>query len=264
MKQISFTICVLLILIGLPLHADILTIAPCDKATVNIFGDIITLSDDEGILRRYVKGKLINVFSSNKYASKINLVEPLKPVLDEPDKIYLLDAANNTVISWDRFLNIRSITPLHKDILSPQAFTVTSEHDWLIYDDFYDHIIQIHPGEGYPTRWGDKSVSGEIDLFSFEQFVLIFLKNKKIIRISDEDGTSLNEFILPDSLNITQVFPLGRKTIGLANDKSLYIWKPESKMLRYLTDFENVIYFGPSQNNQYLLISQDGDVLTTP
>lgn len=264
MKRFPLTCLIILSLVLQSAFADILAFAPCDEAALNSFGDVITLSQDDGTLRRYVKGKLMNAFYSQSYGAKIGLREPLRPVLDEPDIIYLLDAANNTVISWDRFLNIHSITPLNEDILSPQAFTVTSEHDWLIYDSFYDHIIQIQPGENYAIEWGDKNISGDIDLYSVDQHVLIFLKDKQQLRYCDEKGRTLVEYDLPDTLNIKKIFPLDSESVGLSNDSTLYIWKPQSNLIRYRTDLEHVIFMGHLQDNQYLLITQDGDVFTIP
>lgn len=263
MKHKYLTI-TLLLLLSFPLFADVLSFAPCDEVTVNLFGDIITLSKNEGILRRYVKGKLMNVFSSRDYASKISLNDPLRPILDEPDKIYCLDLASNTVISWDRFLNIHSITPLHEDILSPQAFTVTSEHDWLIYDNFYDQILQVHPGEKYLIEWGDKNVSGNIELLSVDQRVLIFFKDIQKLRFSDEEGRTLAEYAIPDSIKAHKIIPINKNSLYVISDSQVYIWKPIDNTFRYLIDLEGVIYAGQLQEKLHVLITKDGEVLSIP
>ena len=265
MKRLFKTLLIVLFLLSaLPVHADVLTIAPCDEVIVNLFGDQICLSKDEGVLRRYVNGKMLNIFSGQDLMGNLILQDPLRPILDGANNIYMLDAATNTVIGWDRFLNIHSVTPLHEDILSPKDFTITSEHDWLIYDDFYDQILQIHPGENFYTDWGDKPVNDEIRLFSLENQVVVYLENDSLIRICDENGTTLSEHSLPLGLKITKIFPLENLSFALKTDTGIFIWKPENNLLRYLIDLEKVIHVSQSQDNHYLLISQDGEVLTIP
>ncbi len=243
--------------------ADTLYIAPCDEVAINIFGDQICLSQNEGVLRRYVDGKMKNIFSSQNLTGKLTLQYPLRPILDGADNIYMLDAATNTVIGWDRFLNIHSVTPLHEDILSPIDFTVTSEHDWLIYDDFYGQILQIHPGDGFFTDWGDKPVNGEIKLFTLNNLVIVYLESDSLIRICDENGTTLNEFSLPKELKTSKIFPLEDLTFALRSETGIFIWKPEDDLLRYLSDLKNVVYLG-QQDNSYIMISQQGAVVTIP
>lgn len=243
--------------------ADTLYIAPCDEVAINIFGDQICLSQNEGKLERYVDGTLQHVYSGQDYANKIDLQSPIRPVIDGTGEIYVLDDATNTVISWDRFLNIRSITPLHEDILSPKDFTINSEHDWLIYDDFYGHILQIHPGKGFPTNWGDRPVSGNIKLFSIGQQVIIYLEDLKLIRICGENGATLAEYPLPEDLDVIKLFVLDNNTFGLRSKNALFIWKPEDDLLRYLSDQKNVVYLG-QQDNSYIMISQQGAVVTIP
>ncbi|MDZ7820741.1 MAG: hypothetical protein U5N26_02385 [Candidatus Marinimicrobia bacterium] len=85
---------------------DTLRIAPCDEAALSPFGDIITLSRSGGILRRYQNGKLLNTYSGSRSADKFILQDPVRPVPDGADKIHVLDAANNRVLAWDRFLNL--------------------------------------------------------------------------------------------------------------------------------------------------------------
>ncbi len=265
MKLLSRILLLILLLLGtVPIMADILTLAPCDEVAINIFGDQICLSQDEGVLRRYVNGKMMNIFSSRDITGKLSLQDPLRPILDGADNIYMLDVATNTVFGWDRFLNIRSVTPLHEDILSPVAFTVTSEHDWLIYDDFYGQLLQVHSGNGFFADWGDKPVSGDIKLFALDNLVVVYLEDKSLIRICDEKGTTLNEFSLPKTLKINKVFPLENLTFALRAETGIFIWKPENNLLRYLIDLEKVIHVSQYQDNHYLLISQDGEVLTIP
>jgi hypothetical protein len=265
MKIISRTLLLILLLFGaLPIMADRLTIAPCDEAVINIFGDLICLSQDEGILRRYVNGNMASIFLSQDIKGKLTLQDPLRPILDGADNIYMLDAATNTIISWDRFLNIHSVTPLHENIISPVDFTVTSEHDWLIYDDFYGQILQVHSGNGFFTDWGDKPVSGDIKLYTVDNLVIIHLEDKNQVRVCDENGTSLNEFLLPQTLKVNKVFPLENLSFALRTESGIFIWKPKNNLLRYLTDLDNVIHVSHYQDNHYLLISQDGEVLTIP
>ncbi|MEA2076845.1 MAG: hypothetical protein U9O95_02370 [Candidatus Marinimicrobia bacterium] len=264
MKRLSLTWFVFLLIIGSHLHsADTLYIEPCDEVTINIFGDKICLSQDEGILRRYVKGKLLNIYSGQNPAGKFILQQPLRPILDGAGNIYMLDVASNTVIAWDRFLNIHSITPLHENILSPKDFTVTSEHDWLIYDDFYGQILQIHPGNSFYIDWGDKPVSGEVKIYAVEQQVIVFLEDQKLIRICDWDGTTLKEFNLPDNFLVDKLFPLNNMTFGLRSEDGVYIWKPEDAYLRYLSDLKDVVFL-EFQANSYILISQEGAIVNIP
>lgn len=265
MKSLSRILLVTLFLLSvLPLMANGQTLAPCDEVVINIFGDQICLSRDEGVLRRYVNGKMMNIFTNQDLTGKLTIQDPLRPILDGADNIYVLDAATNTVIGWDRFLNIHSVTPLDEGIISPVDFTVTSEHDWLIYDDFHGQILQVHSGNGFFTDWGDKPVNGEIKLFALDNMVIIHLKNDSLVRVSDENGTTLNEFPLPKKLNTNNIFPLEELTFALDSDSGIYIWKPKKNILRYLIDLDNVIHVSRYQDNHYLLISQDGEVLTIP
>ena len=243
--------------------ADTLHVAPCDEVAVTIFGDQICLSQNEGKLLRYVDGKLQSVYSGQDYANKISLQSPVRPVLDGTGEIYVLDDATNTVFSWDRFLNIRTVTPLDKAILSPKDFTINSEHDWLIYDDFYGHILQIRPREGFPSNWGDRPVSGDIKLFSVDQLIIVYLEDKRLLRVCDENGTTLKEYPLPKNINVSKIFILNGKTFGLRSKDGVYIWKPEDTSLRYLSDLKDVVYLG-RQKTSYILISQQGVVVTIP
>ena len=241
--------------------ADTLRIAACDYVSVNIFDDMVCLSAETGILRRYVDHKLQDVYTSDKRSTQPLLQMPGQPVFDGADRIYLLDMANNTVIGWDRFLNIHSITNLDDDIVSPGSFTVTSEHDWLIYDDFYSQILQIRPGGGFYSDWGDKPVSGHIDLYSFEEFVFIHLKDQHRFRISDVYGTTLKDYPLPDSIDVENIFPLKGKHFALVGNSGVYIWKPQLPSLRYLSDMTTAVYCKKTTDG-YMLISQEGTIIT--
>ena len=264
MKRFSLISAIIFLLLAVTLNAaDTLYIAPCDEVAVNIFGDQICLSQNEGKLLRYVDGKLQHVYSGQDYANKVGLQSPVRPILDGTGEIYILDDAANTVITWDRFLNIRSITPLHKDVISPKDFTINSEHDWLIYDDFYGHILQIRPGEGYPTNWGDRIVSGNVQLFSIDQYVIVYLVDMKLVRICDVNGTTLKEYHLPKDVDISKIFILNRNVFGLRVKDGVYIWKPEDTSLRYLSDLKDVIYLA-RQEASYILVNQQGVVVTIP
>ncbi len=133
----------------------------------------------------------------------------------------------------------------------------------MIYDDFYEHILQIHPGKGFPTNWGDRPVSGNIKLFSIGQQVIIYLEDLKLIRICGENGTTLAEYPLPKDLDVIKLFVLDNNTFGLRSKNALFIWKPEDDLLRYLSDLKNVVYLG-QQDNSYIMISQQGAVVTIP
>ena len=148
-------------------------------------------------------------------------------------------------------------------MISPKAFTVTSEHDWLIYDDFNEQIFQVLPGEGFHTTWGDRSVSGNIELSALDHRVIVFLRDKNIIRICDESGTTLKEFTAPKDLKIRRLFPLPDGTFGISSQTGVFIWKPDDASLRYLSDLKNPVYAGV-QNNAYILIDQNGDVIRIP
>lgn len=243
--------------------ADTLKIAPCDEAFTGIFNDLICLSRDKSVLRRYEKGILTAVYSGDESSSKPILADPLRPVPDGADNIFILDIGTNCVIGWDRFLNIHSITCLDDEIWSPGAFTVTSEHDWLIYDEFFGQIMQIHSGEDLYTLWGNRSVSGEIDLISFKRQVLIYLKDRQILRICNEEGKTLSEWSLPNELTINRIFPLNQKGFALCTESGVYIWKPEQASLRYLSDLSDVVFCGIS-GKSYILVDQKGVVVTIP
>jgi len=264
MKRFSLILILLALVLAISLSAsDTLYVAACDEVAVNIFGDQICLSQNEGKILRYVKGELKHVYSGQDYANKVGLQSPIRPILDGTGEVYILDEATNTVITWDRFLNIRSITPLHKNIISPKDFTINSEHDWLIYDDFYGDILQIRPGEGYPTNWGDRTVSGNVQLFSIDQYVIVYLEDTKLVRICDVNGTTLEEYHLPDETDVSKIFILSNHVFGLRAQDGVYIWKPEDKSLRYISNLKNVIYLG-RQLSSYILISQQGVVITIP
>ncbi len=263
--KLSKRMILLCLLIGvLPAPAaDTLQIALCDEAVMNLFGDIITLSRREGSLRRYVDDQLVYVFSGTALSNKLILQEPLRPVLDEPDKIYVLDAATAQIIAWDRFLNVHTTTPLHDDIISPAEFTVTSEHDWLIYDDFYNHIVQIHPNGHFPYRWSDKPVSGDIHLYTIGHYVLLYLKDYRQLRICDNNGTTLSEYLLPDSLDVLRMLPLNMQSVGLVCENGVYLWKPKEKSCRYLSTMQDVIFMH-AEKSSYTLINRQGTVITIP
>jgi len=245
------------------LHAgDSLRISPCDAVSIGIFGDMICLSKDEGILKRYENGALTALYSGDTSPDDPILQEPGKPVWAGADNIYLLDAGSNTVIGWDRFLNIHSITKLHDDILSPQAFTVTSEHDWLIYDDFFGQILQVHPGDSYYTNWGDQEISGDIELYSLEGYVIIFFKDMNTLRICDEDGGVITDYILPESIALIDLFPIGINEFALSDNRGTYLWKPGDNSLRFLFNMQNTIHVSKTDAG-YRLISEEGIVITT-
>lgn len=243
--------------------ADTLYIEPCDMAAVNIFEEIVCLSQESATLRTYAGDKLRDIYFSDENTSFPILQDPQQPVFDGADKIYLLDRASQIVFGWDRFLNIHSVTKLHDDIISPASFTVTSEHDWLIYDDFYGQILQIMPSENFQSVWGDKPVSGHLDLFSINDYVIIYLKDLSKIRISDVTGTTINEYALPGSIDVERLFPLNETSFALSGSGGVYIWKPLDNSLRYLSDMERIIHCSKI-DNRYRLISQEGVMITTP
>ncbi len=243
--------------------ADTLRIAPCDEAVMNLFGDLITLSRSDGALRRYTEGTLKNLYTGKGFGDKIILQDPLRPVLDEPDNIYVLDIAGERIVAWDRFLNVRSVTPLKNGIVSPAEFTVTSEHDWLIYDDFKSEIVQIRPRENTSFPWGDRPVSGEIRLQAIEQGVFLYLKDLRRLRISDVGGTTLKEYALPDSLSVLTVIPLNRTEFGLVCPDGTYLWKPERADCRYLSGLQDVIFLR-AENNSHILINRRGVIVHIP
>jgi hypothetical protein len=236
---------------------------PCDEAAINYFGDVITLSRQEGILRRYADGQLKQVFSGKSFSSKLILQNPLRPVHDEPDKIYVMDAAAGTIIAWDRFLNVHAATPLHRDIVSPADFMVTSEHDWLIYDRFQDQIHQIHPNQHFLHRWGDRPVSGDIRMYNVDRHVFIHLIDHQRLRISDDNGRTLHEYDLPDSLLVRRLIPLDMQRSALIVKEGVYIWEPKEETCRFLSPLEDVIYL-QARNSSYTLISSRGMLITVP
>ncbi|MBW6457936.1 MAG: hypothetical protein K0B52_02120 [FCB group bacterium] len=254
----------LLLFAALPLQsADTLFIMPCDEAVINHFGDIITLSRREGVLHRYAGGQLQNVFSGKSFSSKLILQDPLRPVPDDPDKIYVMDAAAGTIVVWDRFLNLHTATRLHRDIVSPAEFIVTSEHDWLIYDRFQDQIHQIHPNQHFLHRWGDRQVSGDIRMFNVDRHVFMHLIDHARLRICDDNGRTLYEYDLPDSLHISRLIPLDLQRTALAGDAGVHIWEPKQKTCRFISPMEDVIYV-QARNSTYTLISSRGTVITLP
>ena len=241
--------------------SDTLNIAPCDEAFISVFDDLICLSRGEGVLQRYKNGILTDRYSGDESSSKPMLTDPLRPVPGGADNIFVLDAGTNCVISWDRFLNIYSITCLDDEIWSPRAFTVTSEHDWLIYDEFFAQILQIHSGEDLYSLWGDRPISGEIDMFAFERQVAIYLKDHNLIRVCNEEGKTLDEWTLPADLKVSRIFPLSKTSFALCAETGVYIWKPKQAFYRYLSDLKNVVFCGMS-GKSYILVDQEGVVVT--
>lgn len=264
MKRFLLIKAILIIMMSTGLQAaDTLRIAPCDFVSTNIFGDMICLARETGSLRRYVNDKLVDTYQSDQRSDQPLLQQPGQPVFDGADRIYLLDKANNTVIGWDRFLNLYSVTDLDDDIVSTSAFTVTSEHDWLIYDDFYGQILQILPGERFHTTWGDKPVSGSIELMTYNDLVIIHQIDPAILRIADVNGTTLQEYALPQDINVERIFPLSGSSFALAGTSGVFIWKPGDQSLRYLSDMKNTVYC-QTYKNAYRCISREGVVITIP
>jgi hypothetical protein len=264
MKRFIIIFAILITILSSGLQAaDTLHIAPCDFVATNIFGEMISLSSEAAVLRRYVNNKLTDTYQSDQRSDQPLLQDPGQPVFDGADRIYLLDMANNTVIGWDRFLNIYSVTDLDDDLISTSAFTVTSEHDWLIYDDFYGQILQILPGEHFHTTWGDKPVSGSIELMTYHDLVIVHQIDPAILRIADVNGTTLKEYDLPQDIDIERLFPLSEKSFALTGSSGVFIWKPQDQSLRYLSDMKNTVYCQKIKN-AYRCISREGVVITIP
>ena len=232
-------------------------------AAVNMFGDLVCLSQETGTLRLYIQDELQDVFQSNENSSAPILQKPGQPVFDGADLIYLLDRAGQRIFAWDRYLNIHSITDLNDNIISPASFTVTSEHDWLIYDEFSGQILQILPGEGFYNDWGNEPVSGEIELFAINDYVIVYLKDMTKIRISDINGKTLYTYKLPDTLSVYRLFPLDDLSFVLTGPAGVHIWKPRSSFLLSLFDVKNVIHCSKTRTG-YRLITQEGVIITTP
>ena len=243
--------------------ADTLYIKPCDMVAVNIFDEIVCLSQESATLRTYTGATLRDIYFSDENTSFPILQDPLQPVFDGADRIYLLDRASQIVFGWDRFLNIHSVTKLNDDIISPASFTVTSEHDWLIYDDFYGQILQIMPSENFHSVWGDKPVNGNLELLSINDFVIIYFKDLSKIRVSDVNGTTVNEYALPGSIDVERLFPLNGMSFALSGPDGVYIWKPLDNSLRYLSDMKHVVHCSKI-DKRYRLISQEGVMIITP
>lgn len=239
-------------------------ISPCDEVVINAFGEIFTFSKNRNELQRYKDLVLINSFKDDGLGSKLSLEDPLKPVSEDPDMIHILDMGTRTIITWDRFLNLHAITSLHQTIISPSAFVVTSEHDWLIYDDHREQILQIHSGESYPLSWGNKNYSFGIELFSVQHRVLIHQKYKNILSFSDENGKTLSNHALPDSLKIERIFPLNLNEIVILSSDGLFLWKLPQKSLCYLSNIKNVIHVDNFSTSSLRVITRDGAINYLP
>ena len=235
-----------------------------DEIAVNSFGELITLSKNRSELGRFRADTLINSFTDNALGTRLSLEDPLKPIIDDPDRIHLLDMGTRSIITWDRFLNLHAITPLHEDIISPTAFTVTSEHDWLIYDEFSELIFQVHAGENYPQEWGVDILSQNIELYALEKKVLIHERDTQTLTLCDENGVTLLQGVFADSLNVFRVFPLTTENIVLSCEKGLFLWKPQDKDLRYLSDIKNPIYIENLNETVFKVITRDGEILYLP
>lgn len=242
--------------------ADTLHIAPCDAALMTVFGDVITLDRNTGTLRRYADDKLMMEYRSGSGNSLI-LQTPLRPVADAPERIYLLDAALNRIIGWDRFLNLHSVTPLNDDIVSPGDFSINAEHEWLIYDSFRQEIFQVYPGENYLQRWGDRSVSGEIRMYASGEEIIIFLIDRRQLRRCDVNGNTLAEYRIPDSLAVRDCIPLREKHIALLCDAGVYVWDPANDSIRLLSAEPDIIFIHAG-DNRYTLIGSGGLLLRIP
>lgn len=231
---------------------------------INGFGEIFTLSKNRHELQRYKDLVLINSFKDNGLGSKLSLEDPLKPISEDPDMIHILDAGTRTIITWDRFLNLHALTPLHQNIISPSAFALTSEHDWLIYDDYREQILQIHSGESFPLTWGSKNYPSDIELFSVKNRVLIHQKYMNILSFADENGKTIKDHILPDSLNIERIFPLNLNEIAILSTQGLFLWKLPEKSLRYLNNTKNVISVDRFSKSSLRVITRDGAINYLP
>ncbi len=261
MKRI-LNITIALLALCFPLFAQ--NIGSWDEIAKNSFGELIALSMHRNELGCFRADSLINTFTDNALGAKISLENPLKPVIEDPDRIHLLDTGTRKIITWDRFLNLHTITPLHEDILSPSAFTVSSEHDWLIYDEFREQVVQIHSGEIYPQVWGSKNFAPDIELFSIKDMILIHEKSKNKLIICDNIGNALNEFGIPDSISVSRLFPLTEQGFILTSNNSIFLWKPHSDLLRYLGDIEHVIYVDQPSTSAYRVITRDGAIHYLP
>lgn len=245
------------------LAADTLKIAPCDAAVIGDLGDIYTLNRGTRTLYHYRGDRELNRFSESGFGKSVNLQDPRQPLAPEADKVLLLDAAQNRVISWDRFLNLHSLTPLPEGIVSAREFAVNTEYDWLIYDAFQQEIFQVRPGERFLQRWGDRNVSGELRLFTVSGNILLFLQDRALLRFCDPNGKTLGEFPLPDSLDIRELIPLNLQFSGLVCGNGVYIWEPRSGRCRFLSDLRDVIYIR-LEKNRYTLINRHGTILILP
>jgi hypothetical protein len=263
MKNIRLIVFLFLAFLFSAEGADTLRIAPCDAAVFNGFGELITLSRNTGTLQRYRGDKLLGRYQGSGSGNKIFLQEPLYPVTDDPDRIYLLDASQNTIIGWDRFLNLHSIIPLDGGIVSPADFTINSEHEWLIYDAFRQEIFQVYPGERFFQRWGDRSLSSAIRMHRDNANIIIHLRDRGRLRVCDRNGNTLDEFALPDSLAVSECFPLQRGRYALLCGKGVYVWDPLAGSCRFLSGLEDVIYVHAGEKH-FTLINRKGMVITVP
>jgi hypothetical protein len=264
MKLFRILVCVALLTgVSAGVASDTLNIAPCDEAAVSLFGGIFTLSRSGGILRLYREGELQYQYSGTRSAGKLVLQDPLRPVLDEPDLVYVLDAGNNRVLAWDRFLNLHSVTALDGDIALAADFTVTSGHEWLIYDAFRQEILQVSPRENYLQRWGDRPVSGDIELRRCGSGVSLHLRDEQRLRIADNRGNTLQEYTLPDSLGVERVFPLDEHSFGLSCAQGLFLWEPQAGTCRLLSVLPQVVLL-ERQGKGFILINREGVVIRIP
>lgn len=242
--------------------ADTLYIEPCDEVVKTGFGDILTLSHDRGEILRYESFKKTASYGGGK-SEKYLLQSPLGLCIDDPGVVYCLDRDQYAIFSWDRALNLRHVIPLAQRVLSPTGFTVTPEHDWLIYDEFSQAIYRLSPESNYYQDWGDRLYSGDVDLMSVGQSVFIFYRDRSLLILAGSEGWTREEYSLPKNLDVHQIFPFNDDQFGLVTPDGVFLWVPKKKILTRITELNKVVYI-ERRKIGYLMITRDGMVVSLP
>lgn len=242
--------------------ADTLYIEPCDNVVKTGFGDIFTLSHNQGEITRYESFEKTASYGGEK-SEKYVLQSPLGLCIDDPGTIYCLDRDQYMIFSWDRSLNLHQVIPLDQRVLSPTGFTVTPEHDWLVYDEFSQVIYRLSPESNYYQDWGDRLYSGDVDLMSVGTSVFIYYHDESVLILAGSEGWTREEYTLPKNLDVHRIFPFDDDHFGLASPTGVFLWVPKKKILTQITELNNVVFIEQTKNG-YQMITRDGMVVSLP
>ena len=256
-KTVIFAV-LLPILVSAMASLDTLEISPCDEAVVTIFGDLICLSANRGDIVVYSNFNPTATYGRSNTEKQI-LLNPAGLSLDEPGSILVLERDSRQILSFDRFLNCRKVLPLPDEIIFPRDFTVTSEHEWLLTDDFNDRIYRFTPESNRVSIWGSGYTAGPANLIRHREAVYVFLKEEKRLRRMSAYGILQKEFFIPDTIPTQFVFPLNNKLFALSGSKGVWLWQPEKNAIQ-ISNLDKVIHVSQT-DDLIIMIARDGTVL---